>query len=42
MIYVILDKTTESLLGLMTVLAGLIIYFFTREPGRKIYSSPPK
>jgi APA family basic amino acid/polyamine antiporter len=42
MIYVILDKTTESLLGLMTVIAGLIIYFFTREPGRKIYSAPSK
>jgi len=42
MIYVVLDKTTESLLGLMTVLAGLIIYFFTREPGQKIYSAPSK
>src|SRR6202795_4775643 len=42
MVYVILDKTTESLLGLMTVIAGLILYFFTREPGRKIYSAPLK
>src|SRR3984893_1826740 len=42
MVYVILDKTTESLLGLMTVIAGLILYFFTREPGRKIYSTPLK
>jgi APA family basic amino acid/polyamine antiporter len=42
MVYVILDKTTESLLGLMTVIAGLILYFFTREPGRKIYSGPFK
>jgi basic amino acid/polyamine antiporter, APA family len=42
MVYVILDKTTESLLGLMTVIAGLILYFFTREPGRKIYSKPLK
>jgi APA family basic amino acid/polyamine antiporter len=42
MVYVVLDKTTESLLGLMTVIAGLIIYFFAREPGRKIYSTPLK
>jgi APA family basic amino acid/polyamine antiporter len=42
MIYVILDKTTESLLGLMTVIAGLILYFFTRESGRKTYSAPLK
>jgi APA family basic amino acid/polyamine antiporter len=42
MVYVILDKTTESLLGLMTVIAGLILYFFTREPGRKIYPTPLK
>src|SRR6202790_5106085 len=42
MVYVILDKTTESLLGLMTVIAGLILYFFTREPGRKIFSTPLK
>jgi APA family basic amino acid/polyamine antiporter len=42
MVYVVLDKTTESLLGLMTVIAGLIIYFFTREPGRKVYSTPLK
>jgi basic amino acid/polyamine antiporter, APA family len=33
MIYVIRDKPTESLLGLITVIAGLIIYFFTKEPG---------
>ena len=42
MVYVILDKTTESLLGLMTVIAGLILYFFTREPGQKNYSTPLK
>jgi APA family basic amino acid/polyamine antiporter len=34
--YVIIDKPTESLLGLLTVIAGLIIYFFAREPGRNI------
>ncbi len=39
-IYVIRDKPTESLLGLITVIAGLIIYFFTREPGRTIHSAP--
>jgi basic amino acid/polyamine antiporter, APA family len=33
LIYVIRDKPTESLLGLITVIAGLIIYFFTKEPG---------
>jgi basic amino acid/polyamine antiporter, APA family len=32
MIYVIHDRTTESLLGLITVIAGLIIYFFGKEP----------
>jgi APA family basic amino acid/polyamine antiporter len=42
MSYVIVDKTTESLLGLMTMIAGLIIYFFAREPSRKIYSAPLK
>jgi APA family basic amino acid/polyamine antiporter len=40
MIYVIRDKPAESLLGLITVIAGLIIYFFTREPGRKFGSRP--
>jgi APA family basic amino acid/polyamine antiporter len=34
MIYVISDKPTESLLGLITVIGGLIIYFFAKEPGR--------
>ena len=33
MIYVIHDRPTESLLGLITVIAGLIIYFFGKEPG---------
>ena len=34
MIYVISDKPTESLLGLITVIGGLIIYFLAKEPGR--------
>jgi APA family basic amino acid/polyamine antiporter len=34
MIYVIHGKPTESLLGLITVIAGLIIYFLAKEPGR--------
>jgi basic amino acid/polyamine antiporter, APA family len=42
MIYVVREKTTESLLGLITVIAGLIIYFFTREPGRNFHSQPLK
>jgi APA family basic amino acid/polyamine antiporter len=40
MIHVILDRPTESLLGFITVIAGLIIYFFSREPGRNIHSHP--
>jgi APA family basic amino acid/polyamine antiporter len=42
MIYVVRDKPTESLLGLITVIAGLIIYFFTKEPGRNFHSQPLK
>jgi basic amino acid/polyamine antiporter, APA family len=42
MFYVILDQPTESLLGLITVISGLIIYFFAREPSRKPYSAPLK
>jgi APA family basic amino acid/polyamine antiporter len=34
MVFVIRDKPTESLLGLITAIAGLIIFFFSREPGR--------
>jgi APA family basic amino acid/polyamine antiporter len=34
MIFVIQGKPTESLLGLITAIAGLIIFFFSREPGR--------
>jgi len=34
MIYVITDKPMESLLGLITVIGGLIIYFLAKEPGR--------
>jgi hypothetical protein len=40
MFYVILDQPTESLLGLITVIGGLIIYFFAREPGRKPIRHP--
>jgi APA family basic amino acid/polyamine antiporter len=34
MIFVVLEKPTQSLLGLITALAGLIIFFFSREPAR--------
>jgi APA family basic amino acid/polyamine antiporter len=34
MVFVIRDKPTQSLLGLITAIAGLIIFFFSREPGR--------
>ncbi len=42
MIQVILGQPKESLLGLITVLAGLIIYFFAKEPGHPIHSQPLK
>jgi APA family basic amino acid/polyamine antiporter len=42
MISVILEKPKESLLGLITVVAGLIIFFFSREPGRNIHSQHSK
>jgi APA family basic amino acid/polyamine antiporter len=42
MVYVVRDKPTESLLGLITVIAGLIIYFFTKEPGQNFRSQPLK
>jgi APA family basic amino acid/polyamine antiporter len=42
MVHVILGQPTESLLGLITVIAGLIIYFFTKDPGRNIQSAPLK
>jgi basic amino acid/polyamine antiporter, APA family len=42
MAYVIHDKPTESLLGLITVIAGLIIYFFSKEPRHHIHSAPLK
>jgi APA family basic amino acid/polyamine antiporter len=41
MIYVVQDRPTQSLLGLITVLAGLIIYFFSRESTRTIRSKSP-
>jgi basic amino acid/polyamine antiporter, APA family len=34
MVFVVYDKPTESLLGLITAIAGLIIFFFSRETGR--------
>jgi basic amino acid/polyamine antiporter, APA family len=34
MIFVIREKPSESLLGLITAIAGLIIFFFSRETGR--------
>ncbi len=42
MISVILEKPKESLLGLITVIAGLIIFFFSREPRRNIHSQHSK
>jgi APA family basic amino acid/polyamine antiporter len=42
MIFVVLEKPKESLLGLITVLAGLIIFFFSREPRRAIPSQHSK
>jgi basic amino acid/polyamine antiporter, APA family len=42
MFFVVRDKPKESLLGLITVLAGLIIYFFAKEPRRAIHSQPSK
>ena len=42
MISVILEKPQESLLGLITVIAGLIIFFFSREPRRNIHSQHSK
>jgi APA family basic amino acid/polyamine antiporter len=42
MVHVIFDQPKESLLGLITVIAGLIIYFFTREPGRSTHGAPLK
>jgi basic amino acid/polyamine antiporter, APA family len=42
MISVILEKPKESLLGLITVVAGLIIFFFAKEPRRNIHSQHSK
>lgn len=42
MLHVILGQPKESLLGLITVIAGLIIYFFAKEPGRTVHSQPLK
>jgi basic amino acid/polyamine antiporter, APA family len=42
MTFVVLEKPKESLLGLITVLAGLIIFFFSKEPRRTIRSQHSK
>ncbi len=42
MVFVIRDKPRESLLGLLTVIAGLIIYFFSKEPRQTIHSKHSK
>jgi APA family basic amino acid/polyamine antiporter len=38
MIFVIRDRPAQSVLGLITVVAGLIIYFFSKEPGGSVPS----
>jgi len=40
MIYAIHDRPTQSLLGLITAVAGLIVYFFSRESGRSVLLKP--
>src|ERR1700730_2251514 len=42
MISVVLEEPKESLLGMITVVAGLIIFFFSREPRRNIHSQHSK
>jgi APA family basic amino acid/polyamine antiporter len=42
MVYVVHEKPNESLLGLITVIAGLIIFFFSKEPQRTGYSRSSK
>jgi basic amino acid/polyamine antiporter, APA family len=42
MVYVVREKPKESLLGLITVIAGLIIFFFSKEPRRTGHSQPSK
>jgi basic amino acid/polyamine antiporter, APA family len=42
MTYVVLEKPQESLIGLITVLAGLIIFFFSTEPRRSTHSQHSK
>jgi basic amino acid/polyamine antiporter, APA family len=39
MVFVIRDKPKESLLGLLTAIAGLIIFFFSKEPCRQTVRS---
>jgi APA family basic amino acid/polyamine antiporter len=38
MVFVIRDRPTQSVLGLITVVAGLIIYFFSKESGQTVRS----
>ena len=38
MVYVVRERPKESLLGLITVIAGLIIFFFSKEPQRTVHS----
>jgi APA family basic amino acid/polyamine antiporter len=40
MIYVIHDRPTQSVLGLITAVAGLIVYFFSKESGRSVLLKP--
>jgi basic amino acid/polyamine antiporter, APA family len=42
MVYVVQQKPKESLLGLLTVIAGLIIFFFSKEPQRTVHSRSSK
>jgi basic amino acid/polyamine antiporter, APA family len=42
MVYVVQEKPKESLLGLITVIAGLIIFFFSREPRRTVHTQASK
>jgi APA family basic amino acid/polyamine antiporter len=42
MLYVVRERPKESLLGLITVIAGLIIFFFSKEPQRAVHSRSTK
>jgi APA family basic amino acid/polyamine antiporter len=34
MVFVVLNNPVESLLGLITAIAGVVVFFFSKEPGR--------